>query len=295
MSYTEIKIKTPYLTFAAKQWGNPAGEPVLGLHGWLDNAATFDLIAPFFIDYNFIALDLAGHGRSGHRPPGVKYHYLDFVDDVVAVVDALGWDTFHLLGHSLGGGIATILAGTFPERPRSLAIIEAVGPKTYPIDQAPRFLADSVDQMKRQIGKKDPEYPSLETLVTARAKVSSLSYDATKIIIDRSVQQTETGYTWRSDPRLKIRSPSYATEEQIQVFLSQITAETLIIRGTKGSLMTRDELTSRMSKIRHLQQVEVDGGHHLHLDNPEEAGRVIIDFLTRQSQSSTVTSGVSRF
>ncbi|MEM8768285.1 MAG: alpha/beta hydrolase, partial [Pseudomonadota bacterium] len=69
----------------AKRWGDPAGEPTLALHGWLDNAATFDRLAPLLPELNLVALDFAGHGLSDHRPPGVHYHSFTDIQDVMAV------------------------------------------------------------------------------------------------------------------------------------------------------------------------------------------------------------------
>lgn len=124
----ESTIETRYLRFAAKRWGDPNGLPVLALHGWLDNAASFDQLAPCLPQLQLVAIDLAGHGHSEHRPSGVKYHYVDYIDDVMAVADALGWERFALLGHSLGAGIACVVAGSFPERITHLMLLEGIGP-----------------------------------------------------------------------------------------------------------------------------------------------------------------------
>ena len=52
------------LTLASKEWGRSGYLPVIALHGWLDNAASFDRMLPFMENLHVIALDLAGHGRS---------------------------------------------------------------------------------------------------------------------------------------------------------------------------------------------------------------------------------------
>ena len=56
------------------KWGGPEGIPTVGLHGWLDNANTFDRLAPLIPELNLVALDFAGHGLSNHRAEGVHYH-----------------------------------------------------------------------------------------------------------------------------------------------------------------------------------------------------------------------------
>ena len=93
----ELELRTPYLRLAARAWGPLKGIPVLALHGWLDNAASFDALAPLLPDLRLAALDLPGHGQSEQRPPGMHYHFVDFIPDVVTAADALGWKRFALL------------------------------------------------------------------------------------------------------------------------------------------------------------------------------------------------------
>ena len=116
MQCEELRINVSGYTLAAKQWGDATKPALLALHGWLDNAATYDLIAPHLADYRVIALDFAGHGYSDHLPEGMRYHMLDNVDDVVGVADALGLESFVLMGHSMGAGISSLLAGAFPDK-----------------------------------------------------------------------------------------------------------------------------------------------------------------------------------
>lgn len=79
-SYKEISFKVPWGNIAAKEWGPDDGKLFLGLHGWLDNANTFDRLVPLLpADIKFIAIDLPGHGRSSHRWPGMPYIFFEFV------------------------------------------------------------------------------------------------------------------------------------------------------------------------------------------------------------------------
>ncbi len=62
------------LTYAGIEWGEPDGYPILALHGWLDNALSFSVLAPFLSEYRLIALDLSGQGLSDHRSLDATYH-----------------------------------------------------------------------------------------------------------------------------------------------------------------------------------------------------------------------------
>ena len=114
---------------AARDWGEPGGERVLALHGWLDNAASFDALAPLHPRRRRPRRARPARPRPLAAPPeGCWYHYVDYPGDVLHVADALGWERFTLLGHSLGGAIASVIAAVAPERVEALWLIEALGP-----------------------------------------------------------------------------------------------------------------------------------------------------------------------
>ena len=139
----ELEIQTSTLRLSAKCWGNPEGIPLLAFHGWLDNAATFDYLAPLLTEFRLVSLDLPGHGLSDHRPSGSSYHFTDVIVDVLEVIHVLGWDHFSLLGHSMGAGIASYLAGTIPEKIRFVILIEGLGSMVLKAEKMPENLRES--------------------------------------------------------------------------------------------------------------------------------------------------------
>jgi len=275
----EMTIATRTLRFSAKGWGRKGGLPVLALHGWLDNAASFDRLAPCLPDVNLVAVDMAGHGRSEHRPAGVRYHFIDYVDDVIGIANALEWKQFALLGHSMGAGVSSVVAGSFPERITHLLLLEGIGPMTREADKAVAAVALSVSQMQQFNGKKLPIYPDLESAVSARIRVGDMHPASVEILVRRSLVEVAGGLMWRSDPRLKMGSALYLVEEQVLAFLRSIKAPSLLITGRNGLLLHLDKLKERSAAIPHLKQVTLEGGHHLHLDDPEPAARAIEAFL----------------
>uniref|UniRef100_A0A8B9Z2W8 Serine hydrolase like 2 n=1 Tax=Buteo japonicus TaxID=224669 RepID=A0A8B9Z2W8_9AVES len=91
--FSELKFPVPWGHVAAKAWGPSEGYPVLCLHGWLDNANTFDKLIPLLPrDCYYVAMDFSGHGLSSHRPAGSPYHFLDYVSDVRRVAAAFTWN-----------------------------------------------------------------------------------------------------------------------------------------------------------------------------------------------------------
>ena len=120
----ELEIQTSTMRLSAKCWGEPEGMPVLAFHGWLDNAATFDHLAPLLKDFRLVSIDLPGHGLSEHKPSSSSYHFSDIIVEMLEVLNVLGWQSFSLLGHSMGAGVASYLAGTIPEKIKSVILIE---------------------------------------------------------------------------------------------------------------------------------------------------------------------------
>jgi len=109
------------LRLAAKRWTGATaaggGPRILALHGWLDNASSFDRLAPLLLERlgdaaMLVALDFPGHGRSDSRP-GPLY-FLDHVEAVLEALEALKWPSCHLVGHSLVRPLG--LVGTAPLR-----------------------------------------------------------------------------------------------------------------------------------------------------------------------------------
>ena len=277
---SEIEIKTGHFRYAAKRWGYSSGMPTLALHGWLDNAASFDFVAPLLPDLQIVALDFPGHGYSAHRPKGYRYHYVDYISDVVDVADALKWDKFILMGHSLGAGVASITAGSIPECATKLILLEGLGAMTRDPAKSHEYLARSLQQMKLLSKKMPPIYKNLQELIEARIKVGDMKEKSVEALVSRNYIELENGVTWRSDPRLRIASPVYLTEEQIFSYLQAIQAPVLLLTAESGIFSQNEQyLQARCDRIKHLSRKIFPGGHHFHLDSPALVAEAIQAFL----------------
>ena len=275
----EIAIQTRHLRLTAKCWHSKSGLPVLGLHGWLDNANTFDRLAPLLPQLHLVCLDLPGHGMSDHRPPGMRYHYSDYLDDVMAAVNYLGWERFIVLGHSMGAGIGCMAASAYPDRVAQLIMIEGLGAVTGELKDVSGQLRRSVEAMKSRPTKQGREYKDLELLIRARAAAGRIDRTSAEILIQRAVERRGSAYYLRSDQRLKLPYPQYYTNEVLLAFLRDITCPALLITAQDGLLRKRPYYESRCDVIQDLQIVDLPGHHHLHLDNPEPVAEAVGSFI----------------
>ena len=252
------------------------------MHGWLDNAATYDHIAPLLPELRLVSLDFHGHGFSDHLPHGIAYHFADSIDLMFRVADQFGWKKFNLMGHSMGAAVAALMAGVLPERVQNTILIEGLGPFSRRDSFGPRALRLSMEGMKSIERKSMPLYPDLEAAVQARYKVGGMKLNSVRTLVQRGVRMVENGVTWASDPRLRVGSRTYFSEEQIIEFLKQIRCPTLLIHGDfyfQENPDWQQRMRARCEYVPDLQDVLLPGGHHLHLDNPKPVAQAIRFFL----------------
>ncbi|SFN02215.1 alpha/beta fold hydrolase [Dokdonella immobilis] len=189
----ELRIPLRHLSLAAKAWGHADDPPILAVHGWLDNAASFDRLAPLLPGRRVIALDLAGHGRSDHRPSGSWYPYVDFLDDLGEVVRGFGWPTVDLLGHSLGATLVSLFAALCPERVGRLLLIEGLGPLTLAVDKTFEQLRRSFTARAAFKGNGLRVFPDIDAAIAARRSAGQLSEHAARCIVERGVRAAGEG------------------------------------------------------------------------------------------------------
>jgi pimeloyl-ACP methyl ester carboxylesterase len=279
MTARDLTIELPHLRIAAREWGPADGPPVLALHGWLDNAASFDRLAPLLPKLHLVALDLAGHGRSQHRHPSVVHHFIDWAPEVITLADHFGWRSFNLIGHSMGAGISTLIAGTFPDRVQRLVLLEGAGPLAADAARAPAQLASALEDEARAAAASPRLFPDLDAAVEARLRDSDLDTGAARLLVERGSETVEGGVRFTHDPRLRTRSRTRLTENQVLAFLSAITCPVLAVRALQGWPFPMDVVMNRLRHIADLETAEIEGGHHVHLTHPERVATIINRFL----------------
>lgn len=280
MSCRDIDLELPHLRLAAREWGSEEGEPALALHGWLDNAASFDRLAPLLPALHLVALDLAGHGRSQHRPPAMCHHFVDWVPEIAAAADALGWSEFSLIGHSMGAGISSLMPAIFPERVKRVVLLEGAGPLAARSDKAPAQLASALADEGKIGDSGSRVFPDIEAAIGARARDTELDRESARLLVERGSEAAGGGIRFTYDPRLKTRSRLRFTEHQVLAFLSAISCPVLAVRALQGWPFPEDIVMARLAVIPDLERAEVEGGHHVHLTHPERVAPLIGNYFS---------------
>lgn len=279
----ELQFPLPHITLSGlsnRRYEELANKShvVLALHGWLDNSASFTSFFPFFHDHDFVAVDFAGHGKSEHRPKGTYYYYPEYVADIAQLIETMGWTSVVLVGHSMGGMVASGIAAVIGELIDKVVLIEALGIVTTKPEEVTQDLRRSIKSRSRLFRNKQTVHPSIDSAVEARLAVSDLQAEHAELLVSRSMVATEGGYTWRSDPALRTTSAIRYSVDQAQALIKSIETETLLLIAAEGLDYLHSQLKLFRDHYQHLTIETVPGGHHCHMEYPEICAQHIKTF-----------------
>ncbi|UHQ20402.1 alpha/beta hydrolase [Lysobacter sp. KIS68-7] len=274
----ETTIDTPYGRLTGLRGGT--GTPVLALHGWLDNAASWIPLAEHLQGIDLVALDLPGHGTSPHLPVGAEYSLAGTVHTVLDAADALGWERFAVLGHSMGAAIGTILSAAAPERVARFLSIEALGALADREDRTADRLREAVAARRALAGKSLRVFPDRDTAIRARMQANGLSEPVARLLVERGTRAVPGGFEWSSDPRLTVATPLRMTEGQVRDLIAHIECPVRVLFADPAQPYLPDALRrERASALTRGDVVVMPGGHHLHMEDPRAVAQAIGTFF----------------
>jgi pimeloyl-ACP methyl ester carboxylesterase len=260
-----------------REHGPQDGPIVVVLHGYLEQAAAWDAVAARLAGWRVVAPDHRGHGRSAHIAPGATYHFWDYVGDVVALIDQLGGPV-RLVGHSMGGTMAALVAATAPDRVASLVLVEGLGPpdgEARAVDQARRALADRlVPPVHRPV-------PDVDAGTSRMMRANpDLSAETARRLAARILDPGPEGMQWSFDARHRARAPVAFSAVTFGRFLDAIACPTLLVDGGASPMQALPDLAARRARLRHARHVVLDGvGHNPHHTCPERLAALLSEYL----------------
>lgn len=171
----ERSVRVDGRSLRYRETGPAAGLPIVALHGHPSDAATWDEAARGLcaeLGCRVLALTQRGYGASDRAP---SYAFPDFAADVFGFADAVGLDRFVLMGHSMGGTVASLAAAVRPERVTALVLEDSVLPRDrvegrqVPARPEGELAYDwaATEAVVRQISEPDPEWWASLGLITA--------------------------------------------------------------------------------------------------------------------------------
>ena len=283
MSACEAAIPAAWGELAGLRLERSGGPRVIALHGWLDNAASFAPLLPHLSELDLLLLDLPGHGRSAHLPSGAEYGLTTHVHAVLDAADALGWERFTLLGHSMGAAIATLVAAAVPHRVERLALIETLGPLAEDVENTAGRLQQAVAAARSPPGKSLRVFPDLAVAVRARMQASQLDEACARLLVERGTRSVQGGYMWSSDPRLARPAPTRLTESQVMALLAVLGCPVRVLYADPAQPYFPDPVRrARLAATPQAAVTVIPGGHHLHMEQPARVAELLGSFLAGQ-------------
>lgn len=291
----DLLIPVGYGYLHAKDSGPSDGLPVLAIHDWLDNCASFDNLVPL-LDPSFrvVALDLVGHGASSNLPRGYQYSHQQFVEDIDDVLNYLGWSCCAILAHGVGATMALYYAGLRPDvctRVVSLSMSDTLN--THPGHMLPTLVQHIEASGNLEYHKADKE--TMETVVRDLVDVTggSLDEDSARVLLGAEDEAGQTLQLAVLSRCLKVYTLSEIKKDALTIQntmtlyrgpLLMVSAKDWCDDDEEGMLRICEDFFR--TSCDPFVKLEVDGTHHVHLNNPGLVSSQVNDFLRKSCDLS---------
>lgn len=290
----EIYIDLSYGRIRGKWWGSKQKRPILLLHGWQDNAGSFDTLIPLLPpEFDYLAIDWPGHGFSSHLPKGVFYHWTDLVPLLEEIRIKFKWPRLSIIAHSMGVFVSFFYASIFPDKVDLVCALDILK-----IQQSPPKATESIPSRAKKLIElvsnlkdKSPEY-TYDELVERVYEGSgrSLNKDKAKYLIERGTRPSTSNprkFYFTRDIRIKGLQSFFLEPDITTEFIKRIQAAYLFIKGDENHRFTEPEeyvqegVETFRKYNKRFEMMCVRGKHHFHLNEPELLAGKIGEFLNK--------------
>ncbi|KAL3902800.1 MAG: hypothetical protein SGILL_010692, partial [Bacillariaceae sp.] len=281
---------------------------------------TYHILGPYLAqnisNADVVAMDFPGHGQSSHHAADADGVVTDFCFYVAEAVRLLGWvqqdgntDTkFILIGHSMGGAVATMYAASFPQQVACLITLDAFGPDFERAEKiSSRMRRHVLDRYDNNVKRNEndgvvpvKQYDNIQAAVQARMRTATLApgghqwlseQAATKMVqrattTTASVQNGKYKIQFMHDQRLKHSEIALHSPAQLQGYWKSIQCPMYCLIAKDGWPFPGTIVERAHARVRQKGNLTVDalpGSHHFHAD-PDTAMAVaeaVVDFIQR--------------
>lgn len=284
VSRRTIRHKIRGIDYAVSEWGDPADPLMVYLHGWGDCGATLQFVIDHFErDWFVVAPDFRGFG--GTVTESSAYWFPDYLADVDRLLDIYAADTsVRLVGHSMGGNVAGLLAGSTPQRVRAFVNIEGFGLPDSDPEQAPARYRQWLQTGRSSLAF--AAYTSYSALAERLQKRSPRMHSAQAEFVARCWAKERDGQIClRADPLHKLPNAVLYRRAESEACWRNVTADVLLIAGSESEFgRQRDAGSAHGGASLPFPSVTTatiaDSGHMLHFEAPAALADVIEEFLT---------------
>jgi len=253
----------------AVEWRADSDPTLLLLHGATHQSMYWEPLARLLAPYRVLGLDLRGHGASEWGEAG-SYDAAHYLDDLERAIDRLvPTGPFALIGHSLGSLISMPYAAAHAERLWAAVFID--------IDPRP---PEGQRERLHEAGARPPR--SFGSLSEARARLEQLtpglSIDDYDLLAEATFEEAADGTCrQRMDQRTLAEFPQFDHTSM----LAGIEVPALVVRGAASNVSSAEAADAAVAALPRGELATVEGGHHLHVQEPQTLAEVLRAFLER--------------
>ena len=243
--------------------GNPAGQPLVLLHGAGDSWHSYELVLPLLPPkYRVYAITLRGHGWSDH--PATGFARTDFAADITAFLEQFNLNRVVLVGHSLGSFVAQQVAADTKGRIAKLVLIGS-GPGNVRNPQVRRSILSAFEQLHDPI---DYTFARDFQASTIYAPVPPAFFET---LVAEALKAPAS--TWHG------MAKSFQQPEDSSL-LERIRVPTLVLWGDKDTIFSRGDEDALVSKIPGSKLIVYpEAGHALHWERPDRFASDLLKFI----------------
>jgi pimeloyl-ACP methyl ester carboxylesterase len=264
------------MTISYLQWSD-RGMPLLLLHGMADHALVWSSLGDYLSsNYQVIAPDLRGHGESGK--PATGYHFQDYIGDLRALMNHLGWTQAHILGHSWSAKIAAIWATQQPEVFKSLILVDP-----FFIDKMPSWMRITFPILYQvlpflKITRSFDSYQSIEAIARQLKQYKGWS-NLQQEVFKNAIEQKADG-SWSSKFTLSARGEIFEDVMGFAGLTKALDIPSLLILPQQGLNRTAWQIQSYKKYLTSLEIKKIPGNHWAFLGEPETFNQAVAEFLS---------------
>ncbi len=270
------RLRIRGVEYAINEWGNSADPLFIYLHGWGDTGSTFQFVVDELEqDWFVVAPDWRGFGGSASRTRA--YWFPDYLADLDHILRHYSPDAaVRIVGHSMGGNVAGIYAGTFPERVSMFANIEGFGLPDAQPQEAPARYRTWIEQ--DEAGAEFFDYANFNALARRlRCRNPGMTPAQAEYVAREWAEENAAGrVVLRADSAHKLPNPVLYRRAEAEACWRETSAATILIVGRRSHFVTPDDPLFAQQKARWIE----DAGHMLHFERPGELAGIIEEFLS---------------
>jgi pimeloyl-ACP methyl ester carboxylesterase len=231
------------------------------------------------VKYQCLIYDQRGHGRS--MKPETGYSPSDFAEDLYKITEELGWNDFHLVGHSMGGRVAIVFASLYPQKVKTLCIEDMgadVQPESYKYYEKMLNIVPTPFQSKDEM-KAFFDHEFLANFTPHEPPSVLMTF------LQANIEEKPNGlYDWKFSKQAVIDIVREGHKHDYWLEISSFKMPVLLIRGEKSHVLSAEEFEKMQQVNPLITGLEIKGaGHWVHYEKYEEFTSALDSFISEHS------------